>query len=63
MSQPSGRVLRLPETERKLGLKRDAIYRGGREGWLPKPIRIGPRATGWLESELDQFIAARAAER
>jgi len=32
------RVLRLPETMHKTGLGRDTIYRGGREGWFPKPI-------------------------
>ncbi len=59
----SPRFLRLPEVESKTGLKRDSIYRGSREGWFPKPIKISERASGWLESEVDKFIGARIAER
>jgi prophage regulatory protein len=62
-SKTAARVLRLPATMQKVGLGRDAIYRGAREGWFPKPLKISDRASGWLESELDQFIASRAAAR
>jgi len=59
MKPHPSRILRLPDTEQKVGLKRDSIYRGAREGWFPKPIKISARATGWLEHELDAFIASR----
>lgn len=59
MTAHTHRILRLPATEQKVGLKRDAIYRGAREGWFPKPVQISARATGWLEHELDAFIASR----
>jgi prophage regulatory protein len=62
-SNTAPRVLRLPATMQKVGLGRDAIYRGAREGWFPKPLKISDRASGWLESELDRFIEQRAAAR
>jgi predicted DNA-binding transcriptional regulator AlpA len=33
------------------------------EGKFSRPIPLGVRAVGWLESELDEWIAARASER
>ena len=34
-----------------------------RKGRFPKRLAIGPGTTGWIESEIDEFLAARAAER
>ena len=34
-----------------------------RAGRFPKPLALGVRARGWLISELDDFLAQRAAER
>lgn len=59
----SRRVLRLPATIAKSGLGRDSIYRGAREGWFPKPIKLSERASGWLEHEIDAFLDRRTAER
>jgi prophage regulatory protein len=58
-----GRILRLPQVLDKTGLRRDSIYRGAREGWFPRPIKLNSRASGWIEREVDEFIAKRAAER
>lgn len=57
------RVLRLPQVIDKSGLQRDSIYRGAREGWFPKPFKLTERASGWLESEIDQWLEARARQR
>lgn len=59
---PPLRVLRLPEVIQRTGLGRDSIYRGGCEGWFPKRIKISERASGWLEHEIDAFIARRVTE-
>lgn len=60
----SRRVLRLRDVIAKTGLGRDTIYRGAREGWFPKPIKLSERASGWFEDEIDdEFLAKRAAER
>ena len=57
------RILRLSGVKAKSGLGHDSIYRGAREGWFPKPLKLSTRASGWLESEIDQWIDERAAER
>lgn len=57
------RVLRLPAVMAKSGLGRDSIYRGAREDWFPKPVKLSERASGWLEDEIDEWLEARAAER
>jgi prophage regulatory protein len=57
------RLLRLPATIEKVGLGRDSIYRGAREGWFPKPVKLSERSSGWLEHELDAWIEQRTALR
>jgi prophage regulatory protein len=57
------RVLRLPQVIEKTGLGRDSIYRGAREGWFPKPIKLSTRASGWISSEVDAFVERCAALR
>lgn len=56
-------VLRLPQVIERTGLGRSSIYAGVKTGSFPAPIPIGPRARGWLASEVDEFIAARVAAR
>jgi prophage regulatory protein len=62
-AKPRRRVLRLPEVIQKTGLGRDSIYKGGREGWFPAGFKLTPRATGWFEHEIDEFLERRGAER
>lgn len=57
------RVLRLPQVIDKTALGRDSIYRGAREGWFPKPVKLSERASGWFEDELDAYLESRAALR
>jgi prophage regulatory protein len=60
---PQTRILRLPEVRRKVGLGTDSIYRLAREDKFPKPIKLSERASGWVESELDAWLAQRIAAR
>ena len=46
-----------------IGLSRSTIYEQIQAGTFPKPIRLGPKAVGWLESEVLAWIEARTAER
>jgi len=59
----SNRVLRLPAVRARTGLSASTAYEGIAAGTFPRPIKIGPRAVGWLESEIDAWLAARVAER
>jgi prophage regulatory protein len=57
------RVLRLPEVKARVGKCTSAIYAEVKAGTFPKSIPLGPQARGWLESEINAWIAARVAER
>ena len=57
------RVLRLPEVIRRTGKRRTSLLEAVRHGQFPKPIRIGARAIGFIEAEVDAWIDARMVER
>lgn len=57
------RVLRRPEVEHRTGLARSTIYNLMKNEIFPTPVRVGPGVVGWLESEIDEYIEARIAER
>ena len=69
ISSPQGEVLRMPGVERKLGLKRSAIYAklipAGRyfDPMVPTPVALGKRTVGWVSSELDEWVEHKRAER
>jgi len=56
-------MLKLPDVEAKTGLSRETIYRGGREGWFPKPVKISQAATAWVEGEIQAYLEERIAAR
>lgn len=57
------RILRLPDVKARTGLSRSSIYLRMSEGAFPASISLGGRAIGWLESEIDDWIARRIEER
>jgi prophage regulatory protein len=58
------RVLRKPDLQAKTGLKMSTVDLMERDEKFPQRIKLGRgRAVGWIESEIDSWIAARAAER
>lgn len=61
-STPYTRMLRLRQVEELAGLSRDSIYRLGRAGKFPRPIKVSERASRWNEAEImawrEQRIAA-----
>ena len=56
------RLIRRPEVERRVGLRRAAIYKAMAEGRFPTPVKIGPRAVAWVESDIDAWILERVAD-
>jgi prophage regulatory protein len=50
-------VLRLPQVKTKVGLSRSSIYAAIAQGSFPSPIRLGARAVGWLESDVDEWVS------
>ena len=57
------RVLRRHGVEQKVGLGHSSIYELMARGLFPKSFPLGPKAVGWLESEIDAWIRERAAQR
>ena len=53
------RILRMPAVIERVGLSRSAIYARMTKGQFPRPLRIGARAVGWLEADIDEWLATR----
>ncbi len=58
----SPRILRRPAVLEKTGLKISTQRNLEARGEFPKRIKLGERASGWLESEVDDWIASRVAK-
>ncbi len=56
---------RLPRVKARTGLSRSEIYRriAANPPTFPAPVKLGERASAWVSSEVDVFIAARIAAR
>ena len=52
-------ILRLALVKQRTGLSRSSIYSSIKSGTFPRQITLGPRAVGWLESSIDDWIATR----
>lgn len=50
-------ILRLPEVKARCGLSRSAIYQQISERRFPLPVAISARSVGWVEAEVDSWIA------
>jgi len=50
-------ILRLPTVKARTGLSRSTIYLRISENLFPKPVSLGGRAVGWIESEIDDWLA------
>lgn len=52
-------ALRLPEVCKITGLHRSMIYRMQAEKRFPQRIKLTERAVGWLEREVQEWLAQR----
>jgi prophage regulatory protein len=61
-------ILRRKQVEARTGLSRSAIYGKLRRNpkrpseydpTFPRPVSLGARAVGWIESELEAWLAAQ----
>lgn len=51
------RIIRLKTVLARTGLSRSTLYRMIASGTFPRQQRIGVQATGWYQSEVEQWIA------
>ena len=54
------RIIRLPEVIKMTGLRRTSILSFAKDGSFPKPFKIGVKAVGWLESDINNWIEDRS---
>ncbi len=57
--QPQLSILRRKQVQARTGLSRSTIYLYIKAGLFPKPVALGPRAVGWIESEVSDWITER----
>jgi prophage regulatory protein len=63
------RFIRRQEVERRTGKGRSTIYASLQHSnkrfdpSFPRPVRIGPGSVAWVESEIEDWIKLRIAER
>jgi prophage regulatory protein len=57
------RIIRLKEVIDSTGLARSTIYKYIGEGTFPKPVSLGDRSVGWVDTEVHDWILARIEER
>ena len=53
------RILRRQQVERQIGLSRSSIYQMMSDGTFPLPIKLGKRAVGWAQSDIDEWLSNR----
>ena len=49
-------ILRLPAVKARTGLSRSTIYLRVSQGTFPKPVNLGARAVGWVETEIQEWL-------
>lgn len=56
-------ILRLPAVKEKTGQSRSTIYDKIKHKKFPAPVKIGERAVGWIEAEVEAWLKARMEAR
>jgi prophage regulatory protein len=62
-SSPSRDLLPLEVVEQRTGYRKSKLYQLIAAGAFPQPVRPGARAIRFVSTEVDDWVAARIAER
>ena len=57
------KIIRKPALFSKIGLSDATSWRMEKKGDFPKRLRLGGNSCGWLETEVNQWIEGRLADR
>ena len=63
MEKPQIRVIKKPELRQKIPASDVTIWRWEKLNKFPKRIVLGGNSVGWIESEIDEWLAKKMAER
>lgn len=55
------KILRIKQIKAQTGLPNSTVYYHIQQGLFTRPIKLGERMSGWLESEVTAIMAARIA--
>ena len=58
VQQSAATLLRMRQVVLRTGLSRSTIYLKIKNGEFPTQVSLGPRAVGWLEAEVEHWIAS-----
>lgn len=58
-----GRLLRKPDVLARVPISKSSLDRWVAAGLFPTPVKVGPRAIAWLETDISAWEAARYAAR
>ena len=61
LSNSTLQVLRLPQVCQATGLCRSMIYQLESDQRFPRRIKLGVRAVGWVETEVQEWLANQIA--
>lgn len=56
-------ILKLHEVAELLKVCKSQVYNLVKQGYLPKPIKIGKRGSGWLQSDIDSWFKSKIEQR
>lgn len=56
------RILRWVDVQPLVGICRSHAHQLVAQGKFPPPVKLGPRASGWLLSEINNWIEQRVVE-
>jgi len=57
------RLLKLKTVIERTGVSRSHIYALAQKGKFPKPVKLTERSSAWVESEVNEWVDSRIAER
>jgi len=57
------KVLRVAEVIEKTGLARSTVYKYVDLGMFPRPISLGGKSVGWIDSEIHEWLQEKQIER
>lgn len=55
--------LRLTTVKARTGLSRSTLYRRVAEGSFPAPVSLGGRSVGWVDTEVEAWVARQVQAR
>lgn len=56
-------ILRIDGASRKTGLSKSSIWKGVKAKTFPAPLELGPKARGWRESDIEEWLQSRPVAR